>query len=263
MADVPDACPAVTVWRANMTTEEAHDAKDEAQQEAINILSTIGLDLQPPEKDGGSFQVLQLVDDTDFAEAILEEGETTVRFDNLEGSKGIVIYAADVNTTLEVTTPGKYGAVAAKRNKVDKQFPTSDDVANFKIGESFCGAGYFTDPLNDKDAHKTDAARLFLAPLGALAITLHFHPEQTQVCLGGERKFPEIIYYRVDGIFPTSFGASWQVYIAHTTQKHDSSSHPHAPTPRSLARRRSSTGKGRARRGRTRGIFTTARTRAF
>jgi hypothetical protein len=203
----------VRVWWPGQDQAGKTESQSLARDEIINLMRQVGLQLQPPT--GGAvedFHVVQLVDQSRFEERAFgaKRAEPTINFRSVEGSLGVMLGVYDHAAKLTVQTIKTDGSVGDVPRVKNKSVYTADDVQEFTIGDIYAGAGYFAYP--DRPAKdKVDAARLFLTPLSGLVISLRFHPVQEDLCLGNARRYPNIIQYRVDGIFSTTTSASWHV----------------------------------------------------
>ena len=86
------------------------------------------------------------------------------------------------------------------------------------MGEVYAGEGNFMCPLPEgvegtiAGEEGKNLSRVFLSPLVGLVVHLQFHPGgETVVCKSRTRRYPVIIGYRVDGVFATSFSATFKV----------------------------------------------------
>jgi hypothetical protein len=204
----------VRYWWPDQTGDELTAARTAVQTEAINHLNTIGLHLKPPTQGGDSFKVVQLQDSESYKEQLFQDDpkEKNIHFTQDEGSRGYIIGCFDPGTELEVVAAKADGTLSSSslRPKKLPANPTAESLTKFTVGDAYAGAGYFNDPDEHHPREKTGPARMFLAPLSGLAITVVFHPDKTENCLGNTRRFASIIHYRVDGLFSTSHSTSWQ-----------------------------------------------------
>jgi hypothetical protein len=206
----------IKAWSTDMTEDEQLAANARIQVESINLLKTVGLEFHPRggEFSGKDFQAVPLLDQARFRKEYCGTArmtECTIKFEATDGCEGMCFFFGSHTGHLVVKKVTGAGRVsgdqrAPKAPKVLKAI----DQWEYTIGQMYGGSGFFTDPDNH-EVEETGPPRMFLTPLCGLAISVQFHPTHKQLVLENQRLFPAIIAYRVDGLFCTSFSASWQV----------------------------------------------------
>jgi hypothetical protein len=206
----------VEVWRKDMREDEQLDASRNLQIEATNLLKYVGLEYCPPKGafSGKDFHAVPLLNEARFSSEYFGSERMQsckVDFDAKDGCFGMCFFFANHGAKLVVRKITAAGRVAQdQRMPKAPKVVKADDQWEYTIGQMYGGTGFFSDP-DDPLAESTGPARKFLTPLCGLAISVQFHPASKQLALENSRFYPIIMAYRVDGLFCTSFSASWQV----------------------------------------------------
>lgn len=211
----------VGYWWPDQDEAAQTAAAKAVQLEVVNHLKTIGLYLNLPGLDSGCEQydtenckVVQFKTPESYDEIMFRDEAQAIdfHFTSTDGSHGYMVACHGAGTSLDVAAVKVDGVLAAHaaRKKNLPPHPVAANQSRFTIGDIYAGAGYFNDPHAAEFETGTGPARQFLTPLAGLVITVQFHPTKTTNCLGNTRRFSNIIYYRVDGLFSTTFSTSWQ-----------------------------------------------------
>lgn len=224
-----DDAARICVWQDGNNPPTNEEWMQNACSEAENMLRAVGLCFDTEKVTPGGTRVrrvFQLEEPEAYRKFHLvkndgEEGERQehkyIHFEAKEGAVGLcyVEYTAGVELNIsDISMRGKVLGTSGKRGR-ESAYPTVHDIKSFMIGDLFAGQGYFYDPEKQDSTGKKDTSpRAFMAPLGALMVSIEFHPTEKAQFADRERMYPKVVSYRVDAVYCTSFGATLEVRSA-------------------------------------------------
>ena len=188
------AAPSVKVLWPDQTEEDVKNAENALSMEAINHLKTVGLNVGNDAMVVAPVKAVGLYTEERYQKELSHAADEPkfVNFRSGDGQIGMVFLVTAAQSTLDIfklqkTKDAKAYEPKARNIYQDAKFRkntlvSADDINCFVIGDTYAGAGYFTDPFQPGQ-ETTGAARMFLTPLGGLAITVWYHPTKPVLSL--------------------------------------------------------------------------------